>query len=73
MAPESRILLMDHVMQSSPHPIGTTSDLIMMNVGGKERSVQEWHALVEKAELQLVKIWQYPYSSAAVVECKLTA
>ncbi|KAK7550380.1 O-methyltransferase-domain-containing protein [Phyllosticta citricarpa] len=73
MSPESRIVVMDQALQNPPHPIGTTSDMIMVCCGCKEWSVQEWHVLMKKADLQLVKIWQYPHSSAAVVECKLKA
>ena len=75
MASDSRILLSDMAL---PEPVGPEDtiavcfDLMMLTIGGKERTKNDWKSLVESAGLKLVKIWQTPQTGPlAVVECML--
>ena len=43
--------------------------LMMFNVGGIERSAEEWEALVESVGLEIVKLW--PAQQEAVIETRL--
>ena len=75
MAPDSRILISDMAL---PEPVTLQDahavwlDLMMMTIGGKERTKKDWESLVESAGLKLVKLWQKPgYEPLVVVECAL--
>lgn len=75
MAPDSRILISDMAL---PEPVGPEDDsavwldLMMMAIGGKERTKGDWGRLMDKAGLKLVKLWQTPQTGPlAVVECML--
>jgi hypothetical protein len=75
MAPDSRILISDMAL---PEPVGPEDDgavwldLMMMTIGGKERTKMDWDKLIEKAGLRLVKTWQTPQTGPlAVVEIML--
>ncbi|KAF2140454.1 uncharacterized protein K452DRAFT_359532 [Aplosporella prunicola CBS 121167] len=70
MTPESRILITDQVIPDPPAVIATSTDVLMMQIGARERTVDEWHNLAAKAELEVVKIWQHPSTTVGVIECK---
>jgi hypothetical protein len=46
-------------------------DLCMLIIGGKERSENEFSALLDSAGLKLVKIWRGKVGSQTVIECRL--
>ena len=75
MARDSRILISDMAL---PEPVGAGDagaiwlDLMMMTIGGKERTRRDWETLIESAGLKLCKIWQSDMTGPlAVVECML--
>jgi O-methyltransferase domain len=75
MAPDSRILISDMAL---PEPVTAKDthavwlDLMMLTIGGKERTKRDWETLVESAGLKLVKLWQTPETKPlVVVECAL--
>ena len=75
MAKDSRILISDMAL---PEPVGPGDagaiwlDLMMMTIGGKERTRKDWESLIESAGLKLCKIWQSEMTGPlAVVECML--
>jgi hypothetical protein len=63
MAPDSRIIISDTAL---PEPVTEMDahaiwlDLMMLCIGGKERTVRDWEALGAKAGLKCVKVWQEP-------------
>ncbi|KAI9375024.1 O-methyltransferase family protein [Aspergillus egyptiacus] len=71
----SRILICDQVMHdSSPSEASILYDIDMMSLfGGKERSLEEWTALVESADagLKITKVMLDPGSEAAMLELRL--
>jgi hypothetical protein len=46
-------------------------DMVMLAIGGKERSEKEFEAIFEPAGLKLVKIWMAEVGTQAVLETKL--
>jgi O-methyltransferase domain len=75
MARDSRILISDMAL---PEPVTAKDthavwlDLMMLTIGGKERTKKDWESLVESAGLKLVKLWQTPETEPlVVVECAL--
>ncbi|OJD29220.1 o-methyltransferase [Diplodia corticola] len=73
MTPHSRIIIMDQVMPNPPTTLPSQTDICMMNLGAKERTIKDWHTLIDLAGLDLVKIWQIPSSEVSVIECKKRA
>ncbi|KAK1992966.1 O-methyltransferase [Colletotrichum falcatum] len=73
----SRILIHDIVMSrdGSPcHPHAAVSDVTMMIFGSsKERTEDEWEALVASAGLRIVKIWRAPAAKESVIEVELAS
>lgn len=61
MAPDSRILIDEIAMPSSgAHVWPATQDLLMMMVfGARERTVDEWTSLLDKAGLKIAEIRTY--------------
>lgn len=75
MAPDSRILISDMAL---PEPVTREDshaiwlDLMMLTIGGKERTKKDWETLVTSAGLKLVNLWQTPETGPlVVVECAL--
>lgn len=61
MNPDSRILIDDMVLPNEKvHWQATQLDLTMMSsLGSKERTDEQWRALIDAAGLQILKIVQY--------------
>ncbi|EXJ79628.1 hypothetical protein A1O3_07907 [Capronia epimyces CBS 606.96] len=76
MAKDSRIIISDMAI---PEPVTLRDagavwlDLMMMSIGGKERTVRDWEKLAELSGLRLVRVWQEPekFGPLCVVEYKL--
>lgn len=70
MAPDSRILISEMCI---PEPITMADtnavwlDLMMLSIGGKERTEKDWYGLVENVGLRVVKVWRTPYTGPLVV------
>ncbi len=75
MAPDSRILISDMALSepvSAKDANAVWLDLMMLTIGGKERTKRDWENLVQSAGLRLVKLWQRPeMEPLVVVECAL--
>ncbi|GKT46256.1 methyltransferase fsa4 [Colletotrichum spaethianum] len=56
MGSDSKVLVVEYVLQSPPTSLGAMTDLCMMNIGGKERTAASWEALVARAGLKIEKI-----------------
>lgn len=48
-----------------------TPQLVMLAIGGKERSEKEFATLLEASGLELVKVWPAPVGTQAVIEARL--
>ncbi|EXJ80351.1 hypothetical protein A1O1_08495 [Capronia coronata CBS 617.96] len=76
MAQDSRIVISDMAI---PEPVTLRDagavwlDLMMMTIGGKERTVRDWEKLADMSGLRLVRVWQEPekFGPLCVVEYML--
>ncbi|KAK3331726.1 S-adenosyl-L-methionine-dependent methyltransferase [Cercophora scortea] len=67
MAPDSKLLIGEMVLTPVSPPFFYGVDLHMMAVSGKERSVEDWEAIVTSVGLRIKKI--HFGTSVSVVEC----
>jgi O-methyltransferase domain len=68
MAPDSKCLVIEQVMTNTPTPLVAYTDYIMLNIGGKERTLKGFQELGTRAGLKFVKHWPSKTSAVAVVE-----
>jgi demethylsterigmatocystin 6-O-methyltransferase len=61
MGSNSRILIDDMVLPNEKvHWIATQQDMIMMSsLGSRERTKDEWYALIDEAGLKILEIYEY--------------
>ncbi|KAH8648779.1 O-methyltransferase [Tricladium varicosporioides] len=74
MGPTSRLLIGDLVIPTVPK-VGEDMtpywmDMVMIAIGGKERSEKEFRELLDSVGLELVKVWPYHSGSQAVLEAR---
>ncbi|KAK1973163.1 hypothetical protein LZ30DRAFT_611656, partial [Colletotrichum cereale] len=69
MAADSILLIAEHVVELPPKPESTTMDMIMLAVGGKERTAEEWVRLLLSEGLTLEHIHRVPNSSHCIIQC----
>lgn len=69
MAADSKLLIVDHVMDDPPSPQASSSDLFMACLGGKERTLHNFEAITAQAALKIVGVHRNEGTDAAVVEC----
>lgn len=50
---------------------GYWKDMVMLVIGGKERSAKEFEKILESAGMELVKVWPFKTGEQAVVEARL--
>ncbi|EJT76003.1 hypothetical protein GGTG_05928 [Gaeumannomyces tritici R3-111a-1] len=65
----ARVLIMDQVLADPPSPANAAADLVMFNIGGKERSPAGFEDIVAAAGMRVVKIHRKEGSEVGVVEC----
>jgi hypothetical protein len=77
MDPTSRLLIGEVVLplrtKVGGEMTGYWKDVVMLMIGGKERSVDGFAKILEAAGLQLVKVWPFETGEQAVVEARLEA
>ncbi|EGS20260.1 uncharacterized protein CTHT_0039990 [Thermochaetoides thermophila DSM 1495] len=75
MGPKSRLIICDLVVlewvEVGGFNVGYWLDLLMMARSGKERIVEEFRETLDRAGLELVKVWPSGVSLVAMVEGKL--
>jgi hypothetical protein len=67
--PRARVLIMEQIMSDPPTPGNAAADLVMFNIGGKERSPEMFDKIVRDAGMKVVKIHRTPGTEIGVVEC----
>ncbi|KAK2024514.1 O-methyltransferase [Colletotrichum zoysiae] len=73
MSPDSKLLIAEQVMSNPPSAHAAALDLLMLNVGGKDRTRDAWTKVVFEAGLEIVKIWSSVRDPHAVIECVKTS
>ncbi|GKT67067.1 O-methyltransferase [Colletotrichum tofieldiae] len=56
MGSDSKVLVVEYVLQNPPPSLGAMTDFGMMSIGGKERTAGDWKALTARAGLKIEKI-----------------
>lgn len=70
MAKDSRLLIAEQILADPPKPQTTAIDLIMLNIGGKERTRAMFDEVIMEAGLEVVGFHARPGSEHGVLECK---
>jgi hypothetical protein len=68
-APDSRILICELILDNPPMQAAAQTDLVVMNMSGKERTVKMFAELTEKVGLKIVKVHRHKNALVGVVEC----
>ena len=71
MAPDSRLLLQEDIMENPPNHMAAMLDFMMLGFGGKQRTLQTWEEVIGNAGLRISSIskGKGPWRSLAVIEC----
>lgn len=69
MAPDSKLLVCENVLQSPPDLFGAWGDMAMLSVGGKERNMAGFEDILGKAGLKINKVSGTPATPVRVLEC----
>lgn len=72
--PDSRILIAEMILaekSTAADLTGATIDIIVMSLGGKERTEAGYRSILKDAGLELVKIWTRPQDNGAIIEAKI--
>lgn len=71
-ADRSRLLIEEIIVPSSNSGIEEGwMDLIMMNLGAKQRTLEEWDAVLRMAGLKLTRVYQIPGDCHGLIEAQL--
>lgn len=68
MAPDSRILIVENVLGDLPSPVSIGNDILMMLLGGKERTLEEFKSIMGEAGLEVEKLWRFKGTDYAIIE-----
>jgi hypothetical protein len=60
---------MDQIVSDPPSVRSAAADMIMLNIGGKERNEQMFKHIVESAGMKIVKFHRKEGTEVGVVEC----
>jgi len=60
---------MDQILSDPPSPGNAAADMVMFNIGGKERNPDMFDYIVREAGMKVVKIHRRPGTEVGVVEC----
>lgn len=68
--PDGTLLLLEHLADSSAHPIGLTDLVMLLIFGGRGRSESDFRSLVQSAGFSLSRI--VPAGNYSLIECRPT-
>ncbi|KAL8392422.1 hypothetical protein RB595_002568 [Gaeumannomyces hyphopodioides] len=69
MAPDSRLVIIEQIISNPPIAMAAAIDLVMMNLGGKERTVEGFGELASKAGLKISNVDLTEGFGLSAVEC----
>lgn len=70
MAEDSRLLIVEQILPSQPSAGASATDIFMMTLGGKERTLEGFRSITSDAGLEIVKVHGPEGSDLALIECK---
>ncbi|OAA38611.1 O-methyltransferase [Metarhizium rileyi] len=68
MASDSRILIVETVVEDPPSALSIANDILMLMIGGKERTLEEFTSIMEAADLEVEKLWRFRGTDYAIIE-----
>jgi hypothetical protein len=68
MAPDSRVLIVEQIAANPPTQLSAYTDVCMITIGGKERTLKGFETIAVAAGLRLVRLWPSDKSAVGVVE-----
>lgn len=69
--PDARVLIMERIVADPSSPSSAAADMVTLNIGGKERTADNFDAVVERASLNVVRIHRKQTTEVGMVECAL--
>lgn len=69
MAADSRLLIVEQVLDNPPNGHASALDVMMAVIGGKERTLEKFGEIAAQAGLRIVKSHETKGSDVAVIEC----
>ncbi|KAF4825812.1 Methyltransferase fsa4 [Colletotrichum siamense] len=67
--PRARVLIMEQVVSDPPSVRSAAADMIMLNIGGKERTEEGFEKIAKASGLKIVRIHRKEGTEIGVVEC----
>jgi hypothetical protein len=68
MAADSKLLIVEQVMNNPPDALGAAADILMAAIGGKERTLENWQEVIGEAGLRIQGVFRNP-GVGALLEC----
>ncbi|KAH8886527.1 O-methyltransferase [Thozetella sp. PMI_491] len=69
LAEDSRLLIQEDIKDSTPNQVSAVVDMMMINFGGKQRTLECWEQVMSEAGLRISSISRITGKSIAVLEC----
>ncbi len=69
MTNDSRLLIVDQMLDDPPSLIPAIMNAGMLNIGARERTLNGFKKILEGTGLQILKVYRSPASLDAIVEC----
>ncbi len=69
MAADSRLLIVEQIMENPPDALAAAADLSMSTIGGKERTFDNFEKIVGEVGLKINQVFKNPGTGAALIEC----
>jgi hypothetical protein len=68
MAPDSKCLIVEQILSNPPGPLVAYTDYLMLNIGGKERTLKNFEAIAEGAGLKVTNLFMSQGTPIGCVE-----
>ena len=69
MAADSRLLIVELILENPPTASGSATDIIMATIGGKERTLEGFRSIASEAGLRINKVYRGKPEDIAIIEC----
>jgi hypothetical protein len=67
--PNSRLLISELVIPDrNPDSARVLRDMTMLVIGGKERSLMQWHSLLIQAGFKILQVYGMDHANASIIE-----
>ncbi|KAM7217201.1 S-adenosyl-L-methionine-dependent methyltransferase [Rhypophila decipiens] len=69
MKSDSRLLIVEAVQSNPPSTFAAAMDMLMISIGGKERTLEGFRSITSRAGLEILEVYTQPGVEGAVIEC----